>query len=79
MVLASPVDIQSIYIHKCFDEMWFEETHIDMFDGNVQDDRFALIAKMDENSQVVIKTPCGPTDELSCRVVFLAQLSRPFK
>ena len=77
---SSPVDIQSIDIHKCFDEMWFEETHNDMFDANVQDDKFALIAKMDENSQVVVKTPCGPTDEFTLqRIVMQGSVFGPIK
>ena len=35
---STPIDIQSIDIHKCFDEMWYHETHNDMFDMKVQDD-----------------------------------------
>ena len=53
---------------KCFDEMGIEETHNDLYDAKVQDDKFALIAKMDEQAGVVVKTPCGVTDQL----VFLA-------
>jgi hypothetical protein len=54
---SPPVDIQSIDIHKCFDEMWYVETDNDMFDAKVQDNKFALIAKMDEKAEVVVKTP----------------------
>ena len=59
------VDIQSIDITKCFDEMWFAETHNDLFDVKVKDDKFALIAKMDEKADIVVKTPCGNTDQFT--------------
>ena len=36
-----------------------------MYDVKVQDDKFCLIAKMDETAKVVVKTPCGLTDEFS--------------
>ena len=42
--------------------MGYHETHNDLFDAGVRDDRFSLIAKMDETSIVKVKTPCGPTD-----------------
>ena len=77
---SPPVDIQSVDIHKCFDEMWYEETHNDMFDVNVKDDKFALIAKMDEKAKVVVKTPCGPTEkfELS-KLVMQGRVFGPIK
>ena len=78
---SSPsVDIQSIDIHKCFDEMWFEETHNDLYDTKVQNYKFALIAKMDERAQVVVKTPCGPTDEFTLkRIVMQGSVFGPIK
>ena len=42
------VDIQSIDIRKCFDEMWYEETHNDLYDVKIQDEKFALIAELDK-------------------------------
>ena len=65
------VDIQSIDIHKCFDELWYQETHNDMFDAKVQDDKFSIIAKMDEVAQVVVKTPCGITDEFTLKQIIM--------
>ena len=62
---SPPVDIQSIDIHKCFDEMWYAETHNDLYDVKVKDNKFALIAKLDEKADVVVKTPCGLTDEFT--------------
>ena len=60
---SPPIDIQSIDIHKCFDEMWYAETHNDLYNVKVQDNKFALIAKLDEVANVIVRTPCGPTDE----------------
>ena len=60
---SPPIDIQSIDIHKCFDEMWYAETHNDLYDMKIKDRKFALIAKLDEKAEVVVKTPAGSTDE----------------
>ena len=49
--------------------MGFEETHNDLFDAGVRDDRFALIAKMDEESLVKVKTPCGPTEQFELKEI----------
>ena len=51
-----------------------------MFDVNVKDDKFALIAKMDEKAKVVVKTPCRPTEkfELS-KLVMQGSVFGPIK
>ena len=59
---AEDIDIQGYNIYKCFDEMNYEETHNDLWDVGVNDDKFAMIAKLDEHANVVVKTPCGTTD-----------------
>ena len=59
---AASIDIQGYDIAKCFDEMGFEETHNDLWDIGIRDDKLALIAKLDERANVVVKTPCGETD-----------------
>ena len=60
---AAAIDIQGYDINKCFDEMGFEETHNDLWDAGVQNDKFAMIAKLDEHAKVVIKTPLGTTEK----------------
>ena len=60
---AQPVDIQLFDISKCFDEMWHAETMKDIYDTKVQDDKFAMIAKLDEKCSINVKTPCGDTGE----------------
>ena len=62
---SPPIDMQAVDIYKCFDEMWYSETHNDMYDAKVQDNKFSLIAKMDEKAEVVVKTPCGLTEEFT--------------
>ena len=77
---SPPVDFQSLDIFKCFDEMWFEETHNDLFDVKVQDDKFALIAKLDAKAKVIVKTPCGPTDEFTLeQIVMQGSVFGPIK
>ena len=74
------VDIQSIDIRKCFDEMWFEDTHNDIYDVKVTDDKFALIAKLDETANVIVKTPCGPTEEFNLnRLIMQGSVFGPIK
>ena len=60
--------------------MWYQDTHNDMFDVKVQDDKFSLISKMDQNAQVVVKTPCGMTDEFSVeRIIMQGSVFGPIK
>ena len=68
---SPPIDIQSIDINKCFDEMGYAETHNDLFDVNVQDRKFALIAKLDEEAEVIVKTPAGPTEEFKLKELIM--------
>ena len=56
------VDINLYDIAKCFDSMWFEETMNDLWDAGVQNDKFAVIAKMNEHCNIAVKTPVGVTD-----------------
>ena len=77
---APPIDIQTLDIYKCFDEMWYAETHNDLYDVKVQDNKFALIAKLDEEADVIVKTPCGPTDEFKLReLVMQGSVFAPIK
>ena len=48
---AEATDIELFDISKCFDEMGYHETHNDLFDAGVRDDRFSLIAM----KQVLLK------------------------
>ena len=57
------IDTVSIDIHKCFDELMYSETHNDLYDTNIKDDKFALMAKLDEEAIVKVKTPVGLTPE----------------
>ena len=34
----------------------------DLWDSGIQDDKFSLIAKMNEKCQIAVKTPVGVTD-----------------
>ena len=68
---AGDCDIQAIDVIKCFDEMGFAETHNDLWDVCKQDDKFHLIAKMDEEVHVKVKTPLGPTEEFELNEVVL--------
>ena len=60
---SEPVDIQLFDKSKCFEEIWHAETMNDIYDTKIQDDKFALISKLDEECHIKVKTPCGETDE----------------
>ena len=73
-------DIQGYDVIKCFDEMWYQETLNDLWDVQVKDDRFALLAKLDEKCKVVVKTPCGTTEQFELnRVVLQGSVFGPIK
>ena len=54
-------------LSKCFDIMWSQETMNDLYDLGVQDDRFVLVSKMNEECIVTVKTPVGVTDQFTLR------------
>ena len=58
---GSSFDIQGYDVTKCFDEMWYEDTMNDLWNVSAQNDKFALISKLDEKCKIVVKTPVGVT------------------
>ena len=60
--------------------MWYEETLNDLWDVKIQDDKFALISKLDEKCKIVVKTPCGVTDNFELeRIVLQGSVFGPIK
>ena len=57
------IDVVLYNVKKCFYEMWFQETHNDLYDVKIDNDHLALITKLDEEGSARVKTPFGPTDE----------------
>ena len=53
------IDIQIYDVAKCFDKLEYVNTATDLFKAGVKNDKFAVIAKSNENCQVAIKTPWG--------------------
>ena len=77
---AQDIEIQGYDIAKCFDEMCYEETHNDLYDVGIQDDRFAMIAKLDEHAKAVVKTPCGSTEKFELnKIVMQGTVFAPIK
>ena len=56
------IEINLYDLAKCFDSMWYQETMNDLWDTGVQDNKFALVAKMNDRCNIAIKTPIGITD-----------------
>jgi hypothetical protein len=61
------VDLHFMDLSKCFDVMWNKETMNDMYELGVQDDKFTLMSKLNEECRVRVKTPVGITDEFVLR------------
>ena len=56
------------------------KTLITTYDVEIMDDKFALIAKLDETSNVIVKTPHGPTEEFSLdRLIMQGSVFGPIK
>ena len=61
--LKIDIDIQFYDLLKAFDSMWFEETMNDLWDSmEKRDDKFALIAEMNKECDIFVKTPVGNTE-----------------
>ena len=77
---AASFDIQGYDVIKCFDEMWYAETLNDLWNVKIQDDTFSLISKLDEKCKIVVKTPCGTTDNFELeRIVLQGSVFGPIK
>ena len=68
---AGDIEIQCIDITKCFDEVNYQETHNYFWDVCPKDDKFNVIAKLDEEVSVKVKTPVGDTEEFKLEKVVL--------
>ena len=56
------LDVNLYDLEKCFDSMWYEETMNDLWDAGIQNDKFAMIAKMNDKCDIAVKTPVGISD-----------------
>ena len=56
------VDMNLYDVAKCFDAQWHAETMNDMWNVGVNNDKFALMSKLNEKCNIGIKTPAGMTE-----------------
>ena len=56
---------------KCFDEISYYETYNDLWEAGICNDKFKLLSKLDENCNVVVKTPCGVTNEFDLKQLIM--------
>ena len=56
------LDIVLFDVEFCFDSMWYEETMNDLWNCEVKDDKFAILAKMNEIVDIAIKTDAGESE-----------------
>ena len=62
-------DIQGYDVIKCFDEMWYEETLNDLWDVKIQNDKFALISRLEEKCKIVVKIARRTTGAKGCKSI----------
>ena len=66
--MKTDIDIQFYDLEQCFDSMWFEETMNDLWETmETKDDKFALIAEMNKECDIFIKTPVGDTESFTLK------------
>ena len=60
--LKIDLDLQFYDLSQCFDSMWYDETLNDLWDSmDIKDDKFALIAELNKECDIFVKTPVGNT------------------
>ena len=60
------IDIQFFDLRQCFDSQWWEETMNNVWETmEPRDDKFALIAEMNKECNIFVKTPVGDTENFT--------------
>ena len=59
---TNPISIQIVDYKNCFDSLWQDEITNEPFDAGVQDDKLALLHKINETNNLRVKTPAGISD-----------------
>ena len=62
---AKPVTIQIFDYKTCFDSLWQDKVINELYDAGVQDDKLALLPKINETNIVKVKTPAGLSDAIN--------------
>ena len=58
---TKPVTFQIMDVKLYFDYMWYKEVTNDLFEAGVNDDKLALLAKINDSNNIAVKTPVGLT------------------
>ena len=59
---AKPISIQIMDYKCCFDSLWQDETTNELYNAGVEDDKLALLHKINEINHVKVKTSAGLSD-----------------
>ena len=66
-----PIHIDSYDVVMCFDKLNFPETHNDLWDTNIIDDKFALLVELDRSCLAKVRTPVGETSTFPLRDIIM--------
>ena len=65
------IDVQIYDFKQCFDSLWLEECLNDMYTGGMKNDKLNLLHSVNENVNIVVKTPVGKTSKESINNVII--------
>ena len=65
------IDVQIYDFKQCFDSLWLEECLNDMYTGGLKNDQFNLVHSVNQNVNIVVKTPVGKTSTESIHNVVI--------
>ena len=65
------VDVSIYDVEKCVNALWLEECINDMYEVGLQNDKLNMLYLMNENSQIVVKTPCGMTEKFTLNKIIM--------
>ena len=68
---TGPIDVQVYDLAQCFDSLWIEEALNDLFETNLNNDKFEILYQENSKINVCVKTPYGKTEYFKLEDVLL--------
>ena len=62
---SEPIDVNVYDVHKCFDELWLQESINDLYTAGLKNDNLNLIYLTNESAQVAVKNSQGISERFA--------------